>query len=140
MRAADIRGQHPGWKEYLNGPPDYEALQRVHGIGPARADLVLRVYGSVDRFLQAEAADVARRTRSVMGPRLARTLQSRCRAAGVRSDWSRLEALAAADDDGEPSGPPYLERLSALGQDWFGRLRELWVTGHAVLDRLGTGR
>lgn len=123
MRAADVTGPHAGWEGYFNGPADNEALQRIPGIGPARAALLLRVYGSIDQFLLAETGDVATRTRSFIGPTLARTLQTRCREAGLGSDWSRLEALAGLEVDGMPGG-----RGSAHAVlEWVERVRRRWT-------------
>jgi hypothetical protein len=91
MRAGDIRGTHPHWEQYFNGYADHDALQQIRGIGPARSALILRLYGGIDTFLQADPADVACRSRGLIGPGLAAALQRRSLGAGLRSDWSRLQ-------------------------------------------------
>jgi hypothetical protein len=105
MRAGDIRGTHPHWEQYFNGHADHDALQQIRGIGPARSALILRLYGGIDTFLQADPADVARRSRGLIGPGLAAELQQRALDAGLRSDWSRLqEANRNADSVGQSHG------------------------------------
>lgn len=100
MRANDIRGSHPCWQQYLNGPTDRAALQKVPGIGPQRSALLLRLYGSIDGFLRADPQDVAVQSRGLIGARLAARLQARCIEAALRSDWTPLkEANRAARPD-----------------------------------------
>jgi hypothetical protein len=134
LRAADIRGPHPRWEDYLTGPADCRALQRIRGIGPARAALLLRVYGSIEAFLLADADDVARQTRGLVSPRLARLLRERCLVAGLHTDWTRLhqahfETNRPAHDD------PLLTRLRSLlrassetapGRRWLPRVPRGW--------------
>lgn len=113
MRAGDIRGTHPHWERYFNGHADHDALQQIRGVGPARSALILRLYGGIDTFLQADPADVARRSRGLIGPGLAAELQQRALDAGLRSDWSRLqEANRHADAVGQSLG--FAQRIRAF--------------------------
>ena len=129
MRAQDIRGDYAEWRALVNGPHDYAALLEVRGIGPARAALLMRVFGSIDRFLEAESDAVANRTRGLVGPQRARTLQERCRDAGLRSDWTRLERLAADGGGAEFRstrrwGLGELERGWSMLVHWLSRWQE----------------
>lgn len=121
MSAADVEGPHPDWRSYYTGPSDHEALLDIRGVGPARADLILRLYGSIDTFLLADAEDVAEKSRSVIGPRLAAKIQKRCRAAGLRSDWSALvaqveneERVSDEREDGHPIVASVRRRWSSV--------------------------
>jgi hypothetical protein len=113
LRAGDIRGTHPHWEQYFNGHTDHDALQQIRGIGPARSALILRLYGGIDTFLQADPEDVTRRSRGLIGAGLAAELQQRSRDAGLQSDWSRLqEANRDADSTVQPRG--FVHRLRAF--------------------------
>jgi len=135
VRAGDIRGKHPRWQRYLNGPADRAALQGIRGIGPERSALLLRLYGSIDGFLQADPRDVATLSHGLIGPRLAATLKARCMEAGVRSDWASLEGANRA---ARPDERDFLDRIMALflggarsgepGGDRANRLR--WTLAH----------
>jgi hypothetical protein len=113
MRAGDIRGTHPHWEQYFNGHADHDALQQIRGIGPARSALILRLYGGIDTFLQADPEDVARRSRGLIGAGLAAEFQRRSLDAGLRSDWSRLQAANRNPDSMvQPRG--FVHRLRAF--------------------------
>lgn len=132
MKAADIEGPHQHWRTYFNGPMDHAALLRIRGVGPARADLILRLYGSIDSFLTAEPTDVATRTNSLLGPNLARTIQQRCAEAGLFSDWSRLEARVDQERRLEEEPPAAGSLREALRQRWDGVVD--WATKLQDLD------
>jgi hypothetical protein len=116
MRAGDIRGTHPHWEQYFNGHADHDALQQIRGIGPARSALILRLYGGIDTFLQADPEDVARRSRGLIGAGLAAEFQQRSLDAGLRSDWSRLQA-ANRNAESLAQSRGWAHRLRALLED-----------------------
>jgi len=111
VRAGDIKGRHPRWQRYLNGPADRAALQGIRGIGPERSALLLRLFGSIDGFLQADPRDVATLTHGLIGERLAATLKARCVEAGLRSDWASIEDAHRA---ARPDERDLLDRIMAL--------------------------
>lgn len=132
MTTAEIKGPHPRWRTYFNGPRDYAALMRIRGVGPARADLILRLYGSIDSFLTVDPAEVAVSTNSLLGPNLARTIQQRCTVAGVVSDWSRLEERVDEERRREEEPRATDSLMEALRQRWDGVLE--WATKLQDLD------
>lgn len=121
MRAADIEGPHPGWRGYFAGPTDYESLRKIRGVGPARADLILRLYGSIDSFLLADPEAVATRSGPAIGPGMARSIQERCAAAGLRSDWSGLVARVEEERRSEEE-PDRRDALVLLLRDRWSNL------------------
>lgn len=126
MRAGEIRGKHPHWERYFNGRADHEALQQIHGIGPARAALILRLYGSIDAFLQADLADIADRSRGLIGARFGAQLQQRCLDAGLRSDWSGLkEANRNTDAMMDAGASPWGQLAGVLARLSRGVIRTL---------------
>ncbi len=140
MRADDIQGRHPHWKRYLNGPADQAALRQIHGIGPRRAALILRLYGSIDGFLLADPRDVADSSHGLIGQGLTERLQASCAEAGIRSDWTPLDA---ANQAARPQDGGILDRLARLvlgdrvrespehDRRWtLALIRRAWVTAH----------
>ncbi len=126
MRSEYVRGNHPGWETYVNGPDDHAALLSVPGIGPARAELILRVYGSVDAFLAEHPDNVAPRTRRLIGPRLARKLQAACQEAGIRTDWRKV---ARINDDLAVPANTLRHRGARATRRVAAQLRAAWL-GH----------
>jgi hypothetical protein len=132
MKAEDIRGDHSAWRSYLNGPSDHAALLSVPDIGPARAALILRVYGSIDAFLAATPDDVAARSSRLVGPRLARRLQQACLEARIRTDWEAVAALSEALEVPPPSpGHRWLQTTRAF----MDRIRGAWDRQRQRLTR-----
>jgi hypothetical protein len=91
-------------------------------------------HGSIEAFLLADADDVARQTRGLVTPRLARDLRERCLAAGLRTDWTRLYQ-AHFETSRPPHHDPLLTRLRALlrassetapGRRWLTRVPRGW--------------
>lgn len=105
---------------------------RIRGVGPARADLILRLYGSIDSFLITEPTEVAASTNNLLGPKLACTIQQRCAEAGLSSDWSRLEARVDQERrlKEEPPAPDSLRE--ELRRRWDGVVE--WATKLQDLD------
>ncbi|HEX7120403.1 MAG TPA: transposase [Longimicrobiales bacterium] len=113
-------GRHPGWRDYLNGPDDYRLLQRIRGIGPRRAELLMTACGGLSAFLSCSPAEVCRRTDGRIRASLAETLQHRARAQQLATRYVHVETALQAERDEEEREAA---RLPALVHGVARRLR-----------------
>ena len=73
------RVMHPHWRTYPTAFEDFLILQKVHGVGPRRADCILGVCGTVSAFLEASTEEVARRLRGKLSSQFVAWIQKRTR-------------------------------------------------------------
>lgn len=73
------RVMHPHWRTYPTAFEDFLILQKVHGVGPRRAECILGVCGTVSAFLEASTEEVARRLRGKLSSQFVAWIQKRTR-------------------------------------------------------------